>query len=243
MHPQPYQVATMQAAQTVGQGICLRILGSMARPTTWPHILSSISPLCTQLQVAPTDVDVLFDLQDIPPVAANALVPWVTNALNDLASCGQWRTMIVGGSSFPQIIPDNSQAILPIARLEWQIWEQLLSTPGLQRTPDFADYTCHPAEHKDIPPYALSNAACKIRYTTDQEWLTLKGFSVKTSGAGQYYSLAAQIARRSEFCGAAFSSGDDYIAKRAQQTGTSGGHRQWITADMNHHMTYVVAQM
>lgn len=238
-----YQGAVAQALRTAQNGICIRVQSSWI--VSGAPLNLHIPSLCSGFAVQPNQVDILLDLSDITlsPHLVGTLVNWTVAELNALEALGQWREMILAGASFPQVIPQHTTTILSIPRIEWLLWDQVRQDGTLRRAPDFGDYTCHSAIHQPIPVYALANAACKIRYATDDRWLAIKGQSVKSAGAAQYYALAAQVAARPEFCGAHFCFGDGYIADKAIRKGTTGSHRQWLTADINHHLAYVAAQV
>jgi hypothetical protein len=80
----------------------------------------------------------------------------------------------------------------------------------------------------------------KAIYTLDDLWFVVRGgaFSSHPDGYGQYFSIADEIVALDEYCGPDFSYGDAYIADRANRSGKPGSPASWITACVNHHITF-----
>jgi hypothetical protein len=57
-------------------------------------------------------------------------------------------------------------------------------------------------------------------------------------GYGQYFSIADEIVALDEYSGPDYSYGDAYIADRANRKGKPGSPASWITACVNHHITF-----
>ena len=79
-----------------------------------------------------------------------------------------------------------------------------------------------------------------MRYAVEDEWLVLRGYSIrdkKAGGMGQFRGHAQYLSRLPEFSGSAFSPGDAYISARAKRGATTGNLTTWLSASMNHHLT------
>ncbi|QAZ66453.1 beta family protein [Solidesulfovibrio carbinolicus] len=241
--PIEYQTAISTIVQNQGNGICLRIPAILLNNRA--QVISDIQTTLSSISVQTTATDILIDLGDIHPASPNAVsmhIPWLITEINALNAAAPWREIILAGSSFPQIIPGNPQTLSRIDRIEWIIWDNLRVSPQLQRVPNFSDYTCLPAT--PLPPAPYMAPAPKIRYTADTYWLVAKGQSVKQAPPTQYYRLSQIVSGLPEFCGPQFSFGDDYISQRASQAPPSTGYfTQWLTADVNHHIAYIIAQI
>ncbi len=239
-----YQTAICNVANSSGDGICIRIQSSFLINNREQFYID-INNFLNNCGLNISTIDLLFDLGDISPslqMASSIFISGLVAEMNNLCAIGSWREVILAGTSFPAILQGNTQTLFAINRIEWNIWDQLRQEAGLQRIPNFADYTCLPAVHLAPAPYMAP--APKIRYTTDSRWLIAKGQSVKNSSSAQYYTLARSIVGLPDFCGAGFSYGDNYIEKRSTQIPPSTGYfTQWLTADINHHISYVIAQI
>jgi hypothetical protein len=72
--------------------------------------------------------------------------------------------------------------------------------------------------------------------------MVLKGGSARKN-KGQSYTLAAQFVKFTEFCGRAYSWGDDFIESRAAKKGGPGNASNWRAVGFSHHMAKVTAQI
>ncbi len=110
------------------------------------------------------------------------------------------------------------------------------------RRPSFGDYAISSAVPFDFEPYM--DVSAKIRYTTDEHWLVVKGKSTKRNGFEQYHDLAKQVVERIEYCGPMFSEGDRYIDNCAHhRTRGPGNSSTWVEVGVNHHLTFVSRQL
>lgn len=158
-----------------------------------------------------------------------------------------WAGIIVGGYGIPEqlttAIPPNSQGYLP--RVELAIFAKLDRT-GVESPLWFADYTVLPPSVVELDWRLIHKVmAPKAIYTLEDSWLVVRGgaFLSHPDGRDQYYSLAKEIVALDEFSGANFSSGDKYIADRAQEIPSPGSAGSWITACVNHHVTFTARSL
>lgn len=68
-------------------------------------------------------------------------------------------------------------------------------------------------------------------------------FTEDSAGFKQYPANAFLLSERPEFCGTAFSYGDQYISEIASQSERTGNAETWLRAGVNHHLTFVVRQI
>lgn len=134
-----------------------------------------------------------------------------------------------------------------ISRTDWSQWKSYQeSVTGGVRRASYSDYTIQHPIYKELkfPP----NYSASLRYTIENQWIVMRGQGVRTkgsSGHAQYPALASLLCERPEFCGGGFSYGDRYIYSQGQNilNPNPGNAKTWIEAGLNHHMTYVVAQV
>ena len=74
------------------------------------------------------------------------------------------------------------------------------------------DYTVQYGLHQEPPPGC--NASASIRYTTDEDWIIMRGEGVRNEGGPGHEGFlgnAMLLVERVEFRGAKYSYGDAYI--------------------------------
>lgn len=154
-----------------------------------------------------------------------------------------WRTLTCLGGSFPEdlsrLVPGS---INRLRRFEWQQWRLLQSWPG--RRPAFGDYAIQHVLFKE--PVAVPNYSASIRYTTENEFLVLRGEGVLNEGGpgfDQHNGWAKLLIGMSEYFGATFSAGDRYVAERAANWKSSGNAQTWLQAGLSHHVTATALQV
>jgi hypothetical protein len=81
--------------------------------------------------------------------------------------------------------------------------------------------------------------SASIRYTTDSDWLVVKGRNVRQYGFEQYFDLCRALVERPEYYGPAFSWGDEYIGRCAAREVGPGNATTWRKVGTNHHITVV----
>ncbi len=186
----------------------------------------------------PSKVHVILDLRTIDQKDQGYLGLYSNIPLLD-----EWKTVTIVGGSFPKDLQDLSIGEHLLPRIEWHHWKQMVNT-RLLRLPTFGDYaTLHPYLR---PAFPGMNVSASIRYTTDDHWVVMRGQGLlNEDGAGhaQYPANAQLLMERAEFCGRGFSFGDKYIYERPIKRDKPGTPRSWVTAGVNHHLTFVVRQI
>ena len=149
--------------------------------------------------------------------------------------------MILAAASFPEDLSDVSAAtIVTLPRHEWDLWKTLQRKPAALPRRDliFGDYAmAHPVA-KTLDPRTMRMSA-NIRYTTQDEWLVIKGRNVRQYGFSQYFDLCRLLVERPEYSGRTYSWGDGYIADCAEGMQGPGNATTWRKVGVNHHLTLV----
>jgi hypothetical protein len=166
--------------------------------------------------------------------------------INRLPNISKWQTLTLAASGYPQDLSDMKRhSVFKIIRTEFALWRLVIAaSKQLQRIPSFGDYgIVHPSP-PELDPRTM-NASAKIRYTLDEDWLILKGASLKKHPKkfDQYHDLSKNLMEMPEFMGAPFSEGDEYIEKCASFSVGSGSLTTWVWVDMTHHLTFVSQQI
>jgi hypothetical protein len=236
-----YERAVAEAISADGRGACLRLESEdLEEPDDLPEALRTA---LEALGLAAEEVDLILDLG---PIFAEQRWTAATARLI-LAAVPDpeiWRSLTLLASSFPldlSALEGDSIGLLP--RAEWTIWRALYARrERLARMPSFGDYAIsHPAP-REVDPRLIQRSA-SIRYTTDEEFLIVKGRSIRLHGPEQHYDLSARLLARPEFHGEDFSWGDSYIAARARREPGPGNGSTWRKAGTSQHLAFLTSQI
>jgi hypothetical protein len=236
---QEYKEVVRNISVIDSKGICLRLSSS---DFLNPNLKNVIDEDLAHYGVNPNSVDLVMDLGSINN-AVDLLVMSISIIINSkIPYLENWRTLTLVATSFPENLAGFvGNSISRCERGEWNIWQALLSS-NLKRIPSFGDYSISHPDVLDINPAFITMSA-SIRYTIDNHWIITKGRSVKTQGFGQYHDLSNQLIALPEYCGAAYSWGDNYIDECATRTVNSGNATTWRQVGNNHHFEKVSHQI
>lgn len=221
-----------------GAGVCLRLTSRDFTPDV--EIEEDIARLLENLETTPEHVDIVIDLANRFADPDVALLV-VKSIKGDLPHRDDWRRMILSASSFPQDLSEvNADDTQHIRRLEWELWQRVQQRPARALRGDliFSDYAIAHPEPREMNP-RLMRMSASIRYTTNDSWLILKGRNVRQWGYDQFFELCADLVKRKEYSGPAFSWGDQYIAACARRETGPGNATTWRKVATNHHLTLV----
>lgn len=214
--------------------VCIRLLPQLyPDPNTLSSTLLEVLKYFKQFQLR-----IIVDMLELQ--VAQMLIPYVRQLIDWIASIHRWADITLAGSSFPKLLPPTA-VLVPqrISRQEWQLWDAIRQQGGI--CPSFGDYTCQHCTFEDFITIPSANIAPKLRYTTDLEWIVVKGHGGQNQ---DYVQMAQTIINLPEFCGPQFSYGDKFIHdKSSGSSQTLGNHESRVVADENHHITYVVSQL
>jgi hypothetical protein len=217
------------------RGACLRISKDVIFGS---DPLAGISRLRTALGVAASTVDLVVDLRSVQedhvlPYATALRIIWPV-----LAAGGPWRSMTIASGAFPESLAGVPTGTTYITRADWNLWS-LLSI--LNPCPVFGDYGVSSPDMIEVDPRTMQVSA-GIRYTTDTDWMILRGRSVRRHPQrwGQTRELCATLIASGHYAGRSFSCGDEYIHACANG-GNSGNATTWRRVGTNHHLEHVVA--
>lgn len=112
----------------------------------------------------------------------------------------------------------------------------------MQRRPTFSDYGITHPSYPQLD-FRFIKMVAKVKYTAVSYWLLVKGQTLQRAGHGQYRSLAQIVIGEPEYCGAAYSWGDQYIYDCANNAAGTGTPRIWVAVGTNHHITFVTNQI
>jgi hypothetical protein len=220
-------------------GLCVRLDATDVSTATLSH--KRLSNLLDASSINPKDAYVLLDLQCLFGHERDAVSKQVIRLLNLLES-NAWAGILVGGYGFPDQLTSacatNEQVY--VRRIEQEVFRDTATVEA--RTPRwFSDYTVLSPSVVELDWRLIRKVmAPKALYTLDDMWFVLRGgaFSSHPDEYRQYFSMADEIVALDEFCGADFSYGDQYISDRHSREGKPGSPGSWITACVNHHVSF-----
>jgi hypothetical protein len=230
------------AALEDGNGVALRYQTRKVVPPAGKRHRDLLNEQLGQLGLLPGDADLLIDLEvlneddEVHPDD-------VADALGDMCALGEWRCVVVIGTSIPKMLGCVKEGTVgTIPRREWVLWSKL-ARADLPRVPAFGDYAIQNPE----PPaddVAGNTMRANIRYTATSETIVARGRGpVSQEGNTQYHGLCKQIAARSEFSGAGYSWGDSVIDECAKGLREPGSQGLWRGAGTSHHLQFVTDQV
>jgi hypothetical protein len=183
----------------------------------------------------------LLDMQCLFGKARDAISNQLLR-LFTLLNAYTWAGIIVGGYGLPDQI---STAVATkdqgyVRRVEQDVFRDTLAYE-MTSPRWFADYTILPPSVVELDWRLIRKVMSpKALYTLQDLWFVVRGgaFSSHPDEYAQYFSIADEIVALDEYCGAAYCYGDAYIADRSTRKGKPGSPGSWITACVNHHLTY-----
>jgi hypothetical protein len=156
----------------------------------------------------------------------------------------EWRSFIVAATSFPPNLtglPPSDSSLLD--RTEWRLWLDLWRRRReLPRRATFGDYTISHPEPAEVD-YRVMRPSASIRYTTEEDWLVLKGRNLRDNGFGQFYEVCRDLIQRQEYSGARFSWGDTHIYECANERTGPGNLTTWRKVGTSHHLVFAARQL
>jgi hypothetical protein len=237
-----YLAAANTHTESTGSGICIRLLIEDFEDEI--DIETEISRLLSSIPAANGATDLVLDLEDLGATSGTAVLV-ARSVLSMIPDKDRWRRVILAAASFPEDLSDVSAAtIVNLPRHEWDLWKTLQKRPNALPRRDliFSDYAMSHPVGKTLDPRTMRMSA-NIRYTTDNDWLVIKGRNVRQYGFSQYFELCRLLIERPEYSGRGYSWGDDYIADCAAEIQGPGNATTWRKVGVNHHITLVTTEL
>ncbi|MCE7604516.1 beta family protein [Vibrio fluvialis] len=201
-----------------------------------------IDNILLDLEIKSTDVDLIIDLEDMGVCTHQQIQQIIVISQNLLSHC-TWRNVIISSTCYP-----TSQSGIPQHQIhlhrreEWVLWSNVIASNSLIRTPSFSDYPTASAKFTSVDPRHMSQYAA-VRYSTNSDWIFVKGTAVKGNGWGQTQQLCGILVGSIYYSGPTYSWGDEYINERSQGINKSGGSKEWRKVAHTHHLKMVTEQL
>lgn len=238
-----YKAAAGRYSVASRTGVCVRLLvedfeEDIDLDAEVDHILGGVRDIDI------TSVDLIIDLEDLGAEASRAVLV-ARSVFSMIPRKEDWRRIILAAASFPGDLSDvNAATTTTLPRHEWDLWKTLQRRPNLLPRSEliFGDYAISHPVPKELDPRTMRMSA-NIRYTTQDNWLVVKGRNVRQYGFSQYFELCKTLVERPEYSGSEFSWGDNYIAECAVGLMGPGNATTWRKVGVNHHLTLVVREI
>lgn len=247
-----YQSIVKNIISTRNSGVCIRIgLDDLFG--------DGIAALLLRLDVECEKCDLILDLGSPNFSDIQSLAQMIDASVSEFRQLGNWHSMSVCGTAFPENLSGLKMGGGIISREEWLLFSALFKKMGGEKVPNFGDYgISHPiAPEGDMRKWS---PAASIRYTLDTEWFVAKGMRVRPSpsdkkkqsenedfefegGYGQFQELCGLVKKQQRFSGETFSAGDKYINGCAAGKEKTGNLTTWRWVGNNHHITKVVRDL
>lgn len=187
------------------------------------------------------DIEIII-LYDCESVFDDDISGAGSRILNITESISEWisDSIIVAASGIPKSI--RQVAVIGesvyVERKEINLWIHVKQLDKSGKIILFGDYVTINPQYEMIDPRIFQRiTAPKIIYTLPNEWFIIRGTRLVDDGLIQYYDLAADVVALPEFCGADYSTGDEYIQSKAERIGNPGRPGTWVRPCLSHHLT------
>lgn len=235
-----YQDACRRIAARDHRGVCLRI---QSEDFELPDLESEVAEILKRVGLSVGEVDLLLDLGSLDSGVNPQTVKDVVSRIRSLPYLNKWRSFAISATGFPVdlmgLLPLN---ISPVSRSEWRLWRSIIKTSTVPRMPVFGDYAIAHPQPPEVDP-RIMRASASIRYTTDDDWLILKGQNLRDYGYDQFHDVSDTLVNSGEYSGPEFSWGDWFIGECAGRRSSSGNLTTWRAVGTSHHISFVLRQV
>ena len=201
-------------------------------------------------QLAANDVDLIVDLGGVDDLIPDGIGALTKAFLADVPHHDRWRTFTVSACAFPVSmggIERDSHGF--VERADWIAWKDNFyrHRDDFTRVPTFSDCAVqHPRDVEGFDPRTMQVSAT-IRYTTDRNWLLVKGQSTRSIRSGvQFPKLATRLVYghlKSDFSGSDHCTGCRSMKAAADGEPNYGSAEAWRRLGTIHHISQVIREL
>lgn len=228
-----WQAAIQQVVDQDDSGFCLRISLEEAANS---KLEKTIQNILVKFGKPIEQCDLIIDERAPNFEPLDGFVDLLEAIIINLPYLNQWRSFILIGTSFPASLSFLKKCPqMNIPRYEWRTYKRLyvkLRSSGI-RIPCFGDYAINHPDVVTIDPRTMKTTA-NIRYTIDDNWLVVRGKTLREFGYEQHRDLCRRIENSTYF-----SAGDRYVYNCSRGTVKPGNSTTWRRMGTNHHLTMV----
>lgn len=220
-----------------GRGVALRVRVENIMASDFG---TRVSLLLGQLKVDQTFTDLILDLGTPNYEPYSAFSGALKMALSKIPNLGAYRSFVLLGTAFPESMKNVVVPGAALDRHDWLFYKMLIANlPESVRRPAYGDYTV-------VSPIFSANfdmrkikPAGKLIYTSNERWVIRKGGAFRDN-PGQMHKHCAYIVDSGAFRGAAYSDGDDFIARCAEKKIKPSSLPRWKQVGISHHIMHVL---
>lgn len=235
-----YRGAVTAAVREDGRGFAVRLADADFGDS---ELEAALDSLLDEMQQPTADVDLVVDLERIEEGAASRTAFAVRGLLASLPRLDEWRTLTLAMTSFPNLADLQVKKGTAVSRTDWAVYTSIVTNPqGLSRLPAFGDYGMDTPGMIDFDPVLMS-AGVNLRYTTEDEYVIIKGGSFKKQGGAPFKGLCQVIIKER---GALFDPSESWADAYVQECasgGKTGNPETWRRIGTNRHFTVVSRQI
>lgn len=195
----------------------------------------------------PNLIDLILDMKHINPENYNEKYIVLKSILSEIPNITDYRNIILSTSAFPDTLNSVERYELATAqRLDWMFWKKCINklNEKFNITLVYSDYGINTPDY--VPYIPGMSPLFKIRYTSDDNFIILKGQTIKKGGldSDSVSKLCKTLVNSCYYKGSDFSWGDEYISLHSDNSAKSYGNlTTWIKVGTNHHITFVIDQI
>jgi hypothetical protein len=200
-------------------------------------LVERVSRLVSEIGASGLPLHVFMDFRSIEHTDSDLIQRRFTRALTEVRKMNPFRIVFTASAFVSNMGKVKKGTLNYVPRRDLLVWEMLAKVnPDI----DYADYGVIHPDYFDFDPKTIKPAA-KIRYTSDKEWLIVKGSSWR-SDTSQHRNLSKSLYQSDQFRRADCWGGENIVSA------ASGGHafktlEDWVTIDQNNHITHTVRQL
>lgn len=200
-------------------------------------LVNRISSLVSEIGAGGLPLHIFMDFRSIHGISSDAVQLQFIRALSEIRRLAPARIVFASSAIVPDMASFKRNSLNRVSRTDFLTWQQLS-----ERHQDvaYADYGVVHPDYFDFDPKLIKPAA-KIRYTTDTEWIIVKGASWRDDTA-QHHELSKALVRQQDFRGSD-SWGGEYIMSAAAGRPKYGTLETWVSIDQNNHITHTLRQL
>lgn len=230
-----YKLAIRSIVTTSAEAIAVRLeTEDLQLPST---LLTSITKLVSEIGAADLPLHIFMDFRSIESTPTDQIQSQVTRAIYALRRLNPARIVFSASAFVASMGKFKRNTLNRVKRIDFLTWN-LISE--LHHDIDYADYGVVHPDYFDLDPRLIKPSA-KIRYTSDKEWLVVKG-SCWRDDTSQHHTLSKVLQEKPDFRGSDCW-GSEYITSAAAGRPKYGSLETWVTIDQNTHITHTVRQL
>lgn len=200
-------------------------------------LVSRVTRLVAEIGATNLPLHIFLDFRSIEHTPSDIIQMQVTKAMGELRKLNPARIVFAASAMVSNMGNYKKETLNILPRRDFLTWNLISSVhPDV----DYADYGVVHPDYFDFDPRMIKPAA-KIRYTSDKEWLIVKGVRWQ-SDTSQHHRLSRMLRAKSQFRGDDCWGGE-YIVSAANGRQKYGTLETWVTIDQNNHITHTVRQI